>query len=388
MATYTTSRFSEGNHFFPLELTIKENMLIINNPGLIKDEAITIPLSRISSISIPEKEGDYSEFIIVSENGNINTCFGFEKEIAPLILTKLNEQIKELKLRREKELEAALFELNALEGLENLKGKISDFVKLARYYKETGENSKLAMNLVFSGNPGTGKTTVARLIGKIFKLSGVMESGHLIECGRQDLVAEFIGQTAPKTESVLFSALGGVLFIDEAYSLSIYGKSNDFGREAINTILKFMEDYRGSICIIVAGYPKLMNEFIESNPGLKSRFTHYFEFDDYNEENLLNIAKKTFENEKMILDANTEKLLSDHLQKIVLLKDNSFGNARDVRSITDEIIRTYDLRKADELKAKGKISSSNQIMVGDLKGLEKTNLMPEEKKKRIGFKPD
>ena len=387
MPTYTSSRFSEGNHFFPLELTVKENLLIINNPGLIKDETIKIPLNRIKTITIHENESEYSEFVIVLENGDIKKCFGFEKDIAPLILTKLNEQIEEIKQQRQKELEAALSELNELEGLENLKGKISDFVKLARYYKETGENSKLTMNLVFSGNPGTGKTTVARLIGKIFKLSGIMESGHLIECGRQDLVAEFIGQTAPKTESILFSALDGILFIDEAYSLTMIDSKQDFGSEAINTILKFMEDYRGAICIIVAGYPKLMKGFIESNPGLKSRFTHYFEFEDYNEENLLNIAKKIFEKEKMILGAETEKLLSDHLQKIVMLKDDNFGNARDIRSITDEIIRTYDLRKADELQMNGSIKSSNIITSNDFKNIKNI----EQKtgaKKRIGFMPD
>lgn len=149
----------------------------------------------------------------------------------------------------------------------------------------------MSLHLVFSGNPGTGKTTVARLLAKIYHKLGVLSQGQLIEVDRSGLVGGYVGQTAIKTQAVIQSALGGILFIDEAYTLVRGNTSNDFGQEAIDTILKSMEDYRDDLVIIVAGYPDLMEKFINSNPGLKSRFNKYIQFDDYTPHELLCILK-------------------------------------------------------------------------------------------------
>ncbi|RMG27292.1 MAG: AAA family ATPase, partial [Bacteroidetes bacterium] len=179
-------------------------------------------------------------------------------------------------------LTSSLEELNSLIGLEKVKTEVNELVKLVKFYREIGKDvlSRFSLHTVFTGNPGTGKTTVARIIGKIYKALGILERGHMLECDRQALVAGFLGQTAIKTAEVIEKAKGGVLFVDEAYSLS-QGGPNDFGREAVETLLKRMEDLRGDLVVIAAGYPKNMQEFLEINPGLKSRFDRKLEFPDY-----------------------------------------------------------------------------------------------------------
>ena len=167
----------------------------------------------------------------------------------------------------------SLTQLHELVGLENVKKEVDEMTKLVRYYKEIGKDIKKAFSLhtVFKGNPGTGKTTVARLIVQIYKALGILERGHLVECDRKSLVAGFVGQTAIKTGEMIDKAIGGGLFIDEAYALT-KGGANDFGREAIETLLKRMEDQRGDFMVIVAGYPDEMKTFLEANPGLLSQF--------------------------------------------------------------------------------------------------------------------
>ena len=196
------------------------------------------------------------------------------------------------------------------------------------------------------GNPGTGKTSIARLLGKFFKAIGLLENGHVIEVDRADLVGEYIGETAQKTDKVINQALGGILFIDEAYSLKKDG-GQDFGQEAIDIILKRMEDYKNKFFVIAAGYPLLMQNFLESNPGLKSRFTHFFTFEDYSSEELTQIYKIFASKEKYIISKETERFLSESLEKNNNKSDESFGNARFVRNLFNqskiELSKRYQL---------------------------------------------
>jgi len=226
-------------------------------------------------------------------------------------------------------------------GLKNLKQSLKDFITYLDFVKvrkingiETEES--ISANCIFLGNPGTGKTSIARLLGKFFKSIGLLEHGHVIEVDRADLIGEFVGETAQKTEKIINRALGGILFIDEAYSLKRERSNQDFGQEAIDIILKRMEDYKNKFFVIAAGYPLLMQEFLESNPGLKSRFTHTFTFDDYTSEELTEIFKIFAQKEKYFVQKDAEEFLLEKFEKINHKKNDTFGNARFVRNIFNQ----------------------------------------------------
>ena len=239
-------------------------------------------------------------------------------------------------------LEEAMEELNALIGLEAVKKDVDslvNLVKVRRLRQERGMKCpEMSFHLVFSGNPGTGKTTVARIVGRLYSALGILSKGHLVEVDRSGLVAGYVGQTAIKTREVIDKALGGVLFIDEAYTLSPENADKDFGQEAIDTILKAMEDHREDFVVIVAGYATLMPRFIDSNPGLKSRFNKYFYFEDYNGEQLFEIFQGRVKRNDYTLSPEAGEAVRDHLRELYEDRDGNFGNARDVRNLFERIV--------------------------------------------------
>jgi hypothetical protein len=233
-------------------------------------------------------------------------------------------------------LEELLAELDALVGLERVKADVRqliNFLKVQKLREEQGLKSLPASrHLVFYGNPGTGKTTVARLVSQIYRTLGVLRRGHMVETDRAGLVAGYVGQTAMKVRDVVQKALGGVLFIDEAYTLST-GGANDFGQEAVETLLKMMEDHRDDLVIIVAGYTGKMQDFLDSNPGLRSRFNKHMRFDDYGVEQLTHIFKSFCTKAEFKLAEGAEKELNSVFNVLTASRDETFGNARAARNL-------------------------------------------------------
>jgi SpoVK/Ycf46/Vps4 family AAA+-type ATPase len=233
-------------------------------------------------------------------------------------------------------LEELLTELDTLVGLDRVKADVRqliNFLKVQKLREEQGLKSLPASrHLVFYGNPGTGKTTVARLVSQIYRTLGVLRRGHLVETDRAGLVAGYVGQTAMKVRDVTKKALGGVLFIDEAYTLAS-GGANDFGQEAVETLLKMMEDHRDDLVVIVAGYTGRMQEFLDSNPGLRSRFNKHIHFDDYGVEQLVKIFKTFCQKADFKLAEGAEKELSSIFNVLCASRDETFGNARAARNL-------------------------------------------------------
>jgi SpoVK/Ycf46/Vps4 family AAA+-type ATPase len=264
-------------------------------------------------------------------------------------------------------LNESLEELNQLVGLQNVKDEISELVKLVKYYKEIGKDvlNKFVLHSVFTGNPGTGKTTVARIFAKIFRALGILEKGHLVECDREGLVAGYSGQTAIKTAEIVDSSLGGVLFIDEAYSLS-QGSNDSFGMEAINTLLKRMEDNRDDFVVIAAGYTDNMREFLRSNPGLSSRFERTLHFNDYSADELFRIAKNNFAKEGLKLDLEATEHIRNYIAILHEARDKFFGNAREIRKIVSETVKNQHLRMASVESSKRTPEMIETIVFADM----------------------
>lgn len=246
-------------------------------------------------------------------------------------------------------LEDLLKDLDALIGLEKIKSDVKSLINLIKVRKLRIENGlaapPISLHMVFMGNPGTGKTTVARLLSGIYRATGVLSKGQLIEVDRSTLVAGYVGQTALKTAEAVEKAKGGILFIDEAYSLTPEGSGSDYGREAIEIILKGMEDNRADLVVIVAGYSDLMEKFISSNPGLESRFSKYFVFEDYKGEQLFEIFQSMCRKNEYIPSEVAIIKTKELFNKLYENRDSNFGNARDVRNIFERAVS----RQSDRL---------------------------------------
>ncbi len=248
-------------------------------------------------------------------------------------------------------LNSSLRDLDELIGLDSIKQKIHELIDVVRF-KIADDHSVTGtfnMHTVMVGNPGTGKTTVTRILANIFKALGILEKGHIVETDRQGLVAGYVGQTALKTAEIIKKAKGGVLFIDEAYALNRSGSHNDFGDEAIQVLLKQMEDRRGEFFVFAAGYPAEMDAFLKMNPGLKSRFDHFFQFPDFSEKELMRIVHRFIKMKGYRISTHAVHLLKQQLEKEYSQRDKTFGNARRVRAHVDEIIKKQNLRISQEV---------------------------------------
>ena len=249
-----------------------------------------------------------------------------------------------------KSLEELMAEMEELVGLEEVKKDVKNLINLVKVRKLREENglpnTAMSLHMVFMGNPGTGKTTVARLLGGMYAAIGVLSKGQLVEVDRSGLVAGYVGQTALKTQEVIKSALGGVLFIDEAYALS-GGGEQDFGKEAIETILKAMEGHRDDLIVIMEGYTGTMEEFLDSNPGLESRFNKYFHFPDYNGEELYKIFLMRCKKNKYELSKKAQKDAKEIFNQMYENRSDNFGNGRDVRNFFEDTV----VRQSNRLAA-------------------------------------
>lgn len=284
------------------------------------------------------------------------------------LVTEQDERVKQLSQDHKKSLEKLLADLNLLIGLDEVKEEVKSLVNLIKVQKMRSERGlssiKLSLHLVLTGNPGTGKTTVARLLGEIYGSLGVISKGQFIEADRSTLVAGYTGQTAIQVAEVVESAIGGVLFIDEAYSLD-QDEHDNFGSEAISTLLKLMEDHRDDLVVIIAGYDEPIKELLVSNPGLESRFNRFINFEDYSAAELLKITNKLCEDNCYKLSTKSKGMLLKIFTILIKKKDDDFANARLARNLFEKIV----VHQANRISQTNSPSDDDLITIelGDIK---------------------
>lgn len=392
-----------------IELTIENLRQVIKTSGILSNENMNIPLGIIvfkeadtklrEKKVINENTGNIADFLV-----NIYEILGKEammvddtiddREIA--VYTKYlnyykkeakeyesiynsnniedNQNINVTELDEDKSLQELLNELNGLIGLDDIKQDVQSLINLIQIRKirekRNLKQQPMSLHLVFMGNPGTGKTTVARLLARIYNKIGVLSQGQLVEVDRSGLVGGYVGQTALKVQDVVKSAIGGILFIDEAYSLTSNKDGNDYGREAIDTLLKAMEDHRDNFIVIVAGYTNLMESFLESNPGLKSRFNKYLFFKDYTPEELYDIFEKMCKDYKYTITDEAQEYIKDYFERRYMYRNENFANGRDVRNFFEKTL----INQANRLSNKGSNLTDTELSELILSDVERIKL--------------
>ena len=331
-----------------------------------KLDALTDACGEISKIanSIVNEGNDNSTITLLKRISDISDSSTYSKEIKQVaallknsvisyygygrLLEICNKEKQNKEYEDKRSLSELLEELNALVGLENVKAKVNDLIAYQKVQKLRRENnlysSKNTLHLAFTGNPGTGKTTVARIVGYIYKQIGLLSKGHFVEVSRTDLIAGYQGQTALKVKKVIEQAKGGVLFIDEAYSITENDHSDSYGRECLTELTKALEDYRDDLVVIVAGYTEPMNKFFESNQGLKSRFNTFIEFEDYQAEELEEILVSMCKKNDYRLSKEVRKSVKAFFESKVSKKNENFANGRLVRNIYDDLVMNHARR--------------------------------------------
>lgn len=268
---------------------------------------------------------------------------------------EVNPEPEETEEEKSAKLEKLMEEFNGLIGLSEVKHEVNSLINLIKVQNmrraQGMKVSDVSKHMVFSGNPGTGKTTVARMLSEIYKYIGALSKGQLVEVDRGGLVKGYIGQTAAKVQEVVDESIGGILFIDEAYTLTVNKGEGDFGQEAVDTLLKAMEDRRGEFVVIVAGYTDLMEEFLASNPGLKSRFNKFIHFDDYSAQELTEILQSMCQKQDYTFSEAAYARAKEMLEKRVSNKPEHFANARDVRNFLERAIANHATRVVNEKHA-------------------------------------
>ena len=290
-------------------------------------------------------------------DANLFEALDYYKKASDLGDEEAKKKLEELK--KTNAFSTFMKELNDLIGMEKLKEDVKGLINIQKMQimraKSGLKTTDISKHLVFAGNPGTGKTTVARILGKAYHDIGVLSKGQVVEVDKSDLVGENPGETTTKTRRKIEEALGGILFIDEAYSLANMERGQDLGQEAIDTILKAMEDNREDFVVIVAGYPSEMKRFLNSNPGLKSRFSKYFYFEDYNESELYEIFLYLCENSDYVLTQGAESCVKNYISKLVKNKEKNFGNGREIRNYFDKVVE----RQANRLSQMDNVTKEN-----------------------------